>query len=59
MRRFLCGTPSALGLAPLEASVELLIEAGMANLAAKSRRLTQLFIDLDRRHPARSPGCDS
>jgi len=46
MRRFLCGTPSALGLAPLEASVELLIEAGMANLAAKSRRLTQLFIDL-------------
>jgi kynureninase len=46
MRRFLCGTPSALSLAPLEASVELLVDAGMANLAAKSRRLTQLFIDL-------------
>jgi kynureninase len=46
MRRYLCGTPSALSLAPLEASIEMLLAAGMQRLAAKSRTLTQLFIDL-------------
>jgi kynureninase len=52
MRRFLCGTPSALGLAPLEASLDLLIDAGIGALAAKGRQLTTLFIDLIAASPA-------
>jgi kynureninase len=46
LRRFLAGTPSALSLAPLEAGVEMLLEAGMPALARKSRELSQYFIDL-------------
>jgi len=46
MRRFLCGTPSALSTAPLEAGVEMLVEAGIERLAAKSRALSQSFIEL-------------
>ena len=44
--RFLCGTPPILGVSALEVGVDLIAEAGMARLAAKSRRLSQLFIDL-------------
>lgn len=46
IERFLCGTPSILGLLSLECGVELLLEAGTAALQAKSERLCQLFISL-------------
>jgi kynureninase len=46
LRRFLSGTPSALSLAPLEAGVEMLLEAGMAGITRKSRELSQYFIEL-------------
>jgi kynureninase len=52
MRKFLCGTPSALSLAPLEASLELMIEAGIGRLATTGRRLTTLFVDLIAASPA-------
>ena len=44
MTRMLSGTPPVLGLAALEVGVDLLAEAGMAALTAKSRALTQFFI---------------
>lgn len=44
--RFLCGTPPILSLSALEVGVDLIAEAGMARLEAKSRRMTQLFIEL-------------
>ncbi|HET9448158.1 MAG TPA: kynureninase [Steroidobacteraceae bacterium] len=46
IERFLCGTPPILGLLSLECGVDLLLEAGMAALQAKSQRLCQLFISL-------------
>lgn len=42
--RFLCGTPPVLGLAALEVGVDLMLEADMAQVRAKSVALTQLFI---------------
>ena len=44
--RFLCGTPQILGLAALEAGLDLMLEADITALADKSRRLCDLFIDL-------------
>jgi kynureninase len=48
IQRFLCGTPSILGLAALECGVDTLLAAqplgGMAALRAKSLRLTECFI---------------
>jgi kynureninase len=49
IRRFLCGTPPVLGLLSLEAGVDLMLECGVAPLTEKSRRLSQLFIELVRR----------
>ena len=46
IRRLLCGTPPVLGLAGLEAGVDLLLECGLAPLVEKSRRLSELFIEL-------------
>ena len=46
IERFLCGTPQILGLMSLECGVDLLLEAGTAQLQAKSQRLCQLFIAL-------------
>lgn len=50
IRRFLCGTPSVLALAALDAGLDTLLAAeplgGMAALRAKSIALTQCFIDL-------------
>jgi kynureninase len=46
IERFLCGTPPILGLLSLECGVDLLLEAGMAALQAKSQGLCQLFITL-------------
>jgi len=43
--QFLCGTPSVLAMLALEVGVELIAEAGVPALAAKSRRLCTAFID--------------
>ncbi len=43
--RFLCGTPPVLGLAALEAGIDLFLEADMAAIRAKSVALTELFIE--------------
>jgi kynureninase len=44
LRRFLCGTPPILSLAALECGVDLFLEADMAAVAEKSRRLCDLFV---------------
>ncbi|MBL0915115.1 MAG: kynureninase, partial [Sphingopyxis sp.] len=44
--RFLCGTPPVLGLSALEVGVDLLREADMAAVRAKSLRLGDLFMQL-------------
>jgi kynureninase len=46
IRRFLCGAHPVPALFALEVGVDLLLEAGMARLAEKSRRLCDLFITL-------------
>lgn len=46
IRRFLCGTPPILGLAALEAGVDLFSDLDLDTVFAKSRALTALFIDL-------------
>ena len=51
--RFLTGTPPILGLAALEAGVDIALEADAAALAAKSERLWRLFAELI---AARLPG---
>ena len=42
--RFLCGTPSVLAMLAMEVGVDLVAEAGMPALAAKSRKLCSAFI---------------
>jgi kynureninase len=42
--RFLCGTPSILSLAALEVGVDLMRDADLSLVAAKSRALAELFI---------------
>jgi kynureninase len=46
LRRFLTGTPSILSLAPVAAGVELLLEAGMERVRAKSLAQTDYLIAL-------------
>jgi kynureninase len=43
--RFLSGTPSILGLAALDCGLDTFAGVSMADVAAKSRALSQLFID--------------
>ena len=43
--KFLTGTPSILALAALEAGLDTFYGIGMRDLAAKSRSLSQLFVD--------------
>jgi len=43
--RFLCGTPSVLAMLALEVGVDLVAEAGMPALAAKSRKLCSAFVE--------------
>lgn len=50
--RFLCGTPPILAVAALESGVDLHLQADMAQLAAKSRALCELFMDLVESHCA-------
>lgn len=51
--RFLAGTPPVLGLTALEVAVDMWLEADLAAVHAKARRLTALFIDLVDSMPAR------
>ena len=44
--RWLCGTPSVLAMSALEVGVDLLLEASMAQLRAKSLRQCELFLFL-------------
>lgn len=46
IERFLCGTPPVLGLAALEAGVDLHLQAEMADIRAKSIRLGEMFVEL-------------
>jgi len=46
VRRFLAGTPPILGLHAVVAGVDLLLEAGIDRLWAKSQQLTQTLTDL-------------
>ncbi|HBY93327.1 MAG TPA: kynureninase [Chloroflexi bacterium] len=46
IRRFLAGTPPVLSLAAVEPGVDLLLEAGMDRLRAKSRQQTEYLIGL-------------
>jgi len=46
IERYRCGTPAVLGMAALEAGVDLLAEADMAALREKSCRLGDLFLSL-------------
>lgn len=44
--RFQCGTPPVLGLAALEEGVDIMLEADMERVRAKSSQLTELFVTL-------------
>jgi len=46
IRRFVCGTPPILALAPLEAALDLLLEVDLAALRTKGQALSQAFIEL-------------
>jgi len=46
IRRFLTGTPPILSIAPIEVGVDMLLEAGMDRLRAKSVRQTEYLIAL-------------
>ena len=46
IRRFLCGTPSILGLLTLEVGVDLILRSRMQDIVQKSRWLSELFVDL-------------
>jgi len=46
IRRFLTGTPPILSIVPIEIGVDLLLEAGMERLRAKSVRQTEYLIEL-------------
>ncbi|MGN6500545.1 MAG: kynureninase/PvdN C-terminal domain-containing protein, partial [Tsuneonella sp.] len=44
IERFLCGTPAVLGLTALEVGVEVMLEADMAQVCAKSLALAELLM---------------
>lgn len=46
IRRFLCGTPPILGMAALEAGLDCFAGVDMAAVVAKSRALSELFVEL-------------
>lgn len=52
IERFLCGTPPILGMAALECGVDLMAEADMAAVRAKSLQLGRVFMDLMDEHCA-------
>ena len=46
IRRFLCGTPSVLGVLSLEVGVDVMLRSRMQDIVQKSRWLSELFVDL-------------
>lgn len=46
LRRFLVSTPPILSLSPIEAGIDLLLEAGMDRVRAKSVALTEFLIEM-------------
>jgi kynureninase len=46
IRRFLCGTPDVLGLSALDASLDVILQAEIRQIARKSRDLSERFIQL-------------
>ena len=48
--RYLCGTPSVIGMSALEASVDLMLEAPMAAIRRKSIALAEAFMALADEH---------
>ncbi|HEY8571294.1 kynureninase [Phenylobacterium sp.] len=50
IRAQLCGTPAILGIAALEAALDLQVQADPAAVEAKGLQLSQLFIDLVSEH---------
>ncbi len=50
LRRFLTGTPPVLSLAPIEPGVDLVLEAGLDRIRAKSVRQTEFLIELWEEH---------
>lgn len=46
IRRFLAGTPSILANCALEVGIELVLEAGIERISAKSQRLSDFFLTL-------------
>jgi kynureninase len=46
IQRFLAGTPTILALAPVEASLDMLLEAGIERVRAKSVRQTEYLVGL-------------
>ena len=58
VRRFLAGTPPILSFAALEPAIDLMLQADPAAMAAKARRLGDLFLELmAERCPALEPSC--
>ncbi|MEP2380320.1 aminotransferase class V-fold PLP-dependent enzyme, partial [Parasphingorhabdus sp.] len=45
IERFLCGTPSVLGMAALECGIDLMLRADIAEIRRKSVSLAELFIE--------------
>ena len=46
INRFQCGTPPVLGLSALEEGIDIMLEANMADVRAKSIALSELFVAL-------------
>jgi kynureninase len=46
IKRAICGTPSVIAMSILDASLDLLLEAGMERIRAKSQKLMDLFAEL-------------
>lgn len=54
-RRFLLGTPGILGLAAAEVGIGIVADAGIANIAAKGRDLTDFALELCHEHGLETP----
>ncbi len=58
IERFLCGTPPILGLVALEVAIDLTLQADAGAMAAKARRLGDVFLELAAMHcPRLVPIC--
>jgi kynureninase len=58
IRRFLAGTPPILSMAPLEAAIDLMLQADPGTMASKARRLGDVFLELmSKACPELEPAC--